>query len=320
MNTFKWLLKREYWEHKGAFFWAPLVVGALMTAFITVSMVIALSGAGEGLQINGVKVAKLAAAMTPEQISAFATKFIFSYAGITMPIFVVLAICIFFFCLGALFDERRDRSVLFWKSLPLSDSAAVLSKVVFAIGVAPVMAFVIATITSLVIVMVVCMAAAVAGVNIFGAVLTNPATYVAPIQIAAILPIYAMWALPTIGWLLMVSAWARTKPLLWAVAVPVMAGILLSWAEKLLSIGVDVSWFWKNIIGRLLGSVFPGGWLSPDNRMPDSDAGSGALTAFSEVLQQSWQLLGGANIWLGAAAGAAMIYVAIRLRGWRDEG
>ncbi len=320
MNTFKWLLQREYWEHKGAFFWAPLVVGALMTAFITISMVIALSGAGDGLRINGVNIAKLAAAMTPEQASAFAEKFIFSYAGITMPIFIVLGICIFFFCLGALFDERRDRSVLFWKSLPISDNATVLSKVVFAIGIAPVMAFVIATVTSLIIVLVVCVAAAAAGVNIFGSVMTNPATYVAPLQIAAILPIYAMWALPTIGWLLMVSAWARTKPLLWAVAVPVMAGIMMSWAERLLSLGVDVAWFWKNIIGRLLGSVFPGAWLSVDKRMPESDSGSGALTAFSEVLQQSWQLLAGANLWLGAAAGAAMIYVAIRLRGWRDEG
>ena len=320
MNTFKWLLKREYWEHKGAFFWAPVVVGAIMILVITVSLIIALAGMGDGMKINGVNVTSLATAVTPEQVSVFAAKFIFGYAGVSMPIFMVVGIGVFFFCLGALFDERRDRSVLFWKSLPLSDNATVLSKVAMAIVIAPVIALIIATMTSLIIVLTVCVAAAVAGVNVFGAVLTNPGIYVAPLQLAAILPIYALWALPTVGWLLMVSAWARSKPLLWAVGVPIMTGILVSWAHHLFSFDWNVAWFWKNIVGRMLGSVLPGGWMSagPGTFAGDDDAG--ALTAFSEVLVQSWQMLGGTNIWLGAATGAAMIYAAIRLRGWRDEG
>src|SRR3546814_12295425 len=54
--------------------------------------------------------------------------------------FIVLAFVVFFYCLGALYDERKDRSVLFWKSLPVSDAQTVLSKVASAVVVAPVLA------------------------------------------------------------------------------------------------------------------------------------------------------------------------------------
>ena len=41
MNTYKWLLKREFWEHKGGFFWAPIVAGAIF-------LVLSLMGIGAG--------------------------------------------------------------------------------------------------------------------------------------------------------------------------------------------------------------------------------------------------------------------------------
>ncbi len=317
MNTFEWLLKREYWEHKGAFLWAPVVVGLIMAAFVLVSLIIALSGLSSGMQINGIDVTNLASVITPEQKAAFAAKFAFGYAGISMPIFIALGFCVFFFCLGTLYDERRDRSVLFWKSLPLSDHATVLSKVVMAIGIAPAIAIVVGCITSVFIGFLICLAAAVAGINVFGEVLSTPATYLAPLQIAAMLPIYALWALPAIGWLIMVSAWARSRPLLWAIGVPVMTGILLSWAQRMFSIDWNSAWYWKNVVGRLLASVLPGSWLSERSAAAGIE---GPLTALSGVLNQSWQLLAHANIWIGAVAGVAMIYAAIRLRGWRDEG
>ena len=50
---------------------------------------------------------------------------------------IVLGFVVFFFCLGSLYDERKDRSVLFWKSLPLSDGETVLSKAASALVVAP---------------------------------------------------------------------------------------------------------------------------------------------------------------------------------------
>ncbi|WP_210235883.1 ABC-2 transporter permease, partial [Mesorhizobium sp. M1C.F.Ca.ET.212.01.1.1] len=61
----------------------------------------------------------------------------------------VLAFVVFFYCLGALYDDRRDRSILFWKSLPLSDTQTVLSKVISALIVAPLIAVIAGIITML---------------------------------------------------------------------------------------------------------------------------------------------------------------------------
>jgi ABC-2 type transport system permease protein len=319
MNKFTWLLKREFWEHKGAFFWTPIVVGSVMIFFIAVSLVLALSGLKGGMQINGVDVSSLANVMSASDKAEFVARFTASYPVFAMPIFIALAFCIFFFCLGALFDERKDRSVLFWKSLPLSDSATVLSKVAMALLIAPLIALAAAIVTSIFLVLFICLGAAFAGVNIFSEVLGSSATYLAPLQFIGMLPIYALWALPTVGWLLMVSAWARSKPFLWAVGVPVMAGILATWLTKMLGIGWNIAWFWKHIVGRLLGSVLPGGWLEPTMRSR-GDMSASLEPTLGNTLAQSWQALGSANIWIGVVVGAAMIYAAIRLRRWRDEG
>ena len=52
----------------------------------------------------------------------------------------MLGFVVFFYCLGSLYDERKDRSVLFWKSLPVSDRDTVLSKALSALVVAPTLA------------------------------------------------------------------------------------------------------------------------------------------------------------------------------------
>ena len=317
MNAFKWLLKREFWEHKGAFFWTPITIGAILVLLAAVSMLFGVFGLSNGMQINGLTVTNLAEVITPQLKTQFASSLVLAYVGFLIPFSIAFAFCVFFFCTGALYDDRKDRSVLFWKSLPLSDHATVLSKVVMAIGVAPMIALLVSTIAAMVTALLTCLAAAAAGANMFGAVLSNPATYLAPLQIAAMLPIYALWALPAIGWLLMVSAWARSKPFLWAVGVPMMAGVLVSWSSRAFQLDLNTTWLWKNIIGRLLGSVMPGSWFSAQAGAFQSEAPASAI---GEMLTHSWQLLASANIWIGAALGAAMIYAAIRLRGNRDEG
>ena len=228
MNTMKWLLKREFWEHKGGFFWTPLVVSAIMTVVLAVSLAAAVTmGAQKGVHINGADVGSLSEAMNPEQQAQFVQGLTHGYMGTGAPLFMVLGFVVFFFCLGSLFDERKDRSVLFWKSLPVSDAETVLSKVAIALVVAPVISLVFATITAVLSLLFICIAAAVAGLNIFGSVLTSGAVYLAPFQVASIIPVYMLWALPTVGWLMMVSAWAKTKPFLWAVGAPLLIGVLL---------------------------------------------------------------------------------------------
>lgn len=320
MNTMKWLVKREFWEHRGGFFWAPAIVGALMVLGVTITSIVLMAlGSKHGIMIDGEQVTNLSNVISAERKTHLIDVMANSYVVFAMPLFLIMVFAVFFFCLGSLFDERKDKSVLFWKSLPISDENTVLSKLAVALIGAPVLTVAIGVISSVLILLVVCILAAVAGINLFG-VLGQSATYVAPLEIAAIIPVYMLWALPTVGWLMMVSAWARTKPFLWAVGVPVLAGTLLSWFNAMFSFNMNIGWFWQHIVGRGLLSVVPGSWFGFTNAGQGLHSGNHDGMDFGSLLTQSWQVFGTANLWIGVAVGAAMIYTAMRLRRWKDEG
>ena len=314
MNTMKWLLKRELWENKGMLFWAPVVVGVLLILLI--------GGAGMAAIFNGTmhlgpdaRLDSVPVEHRGELVRAMAT----SYMALSAPLFLMLSVIPFFYCLAALYDERRDRSILFWKSLPVSDVQTVLSKVLVVTVVAPVITIAVATVTSLFLLLFGATVMAIMGVNVFAALLSHPAVYLTPIQLFALLPVYALWALPTIGWLLMVSAWARSKVFLWAVGVPLLSILAIKWSDFLLGFNINADWFIEHVVLRVLGSLSPGAWI-PMEKLDQGSMSDNGLVAMAGVLKQSWMLLGGANLWIGVIAGVAMIVAAIRLRRFRDEG
>ena len=319
MNTYKWLLKREYWEHKGGFFWTPAVVGALMTLGTAASVIAGLAmKSRHGIQINGQQVTNLGAVVSPEQKAQAVEAISNGWMMPTALLFGVMAIVVFFYCLGCLFDERKDRSVLFWKSLPVSDNETVLSKVAMALVGAPLLTLAFGVATSLLVLLITIAAAGASGLNLAG-VFANPATYTAPFEVAAMLPVYLVWALPTVGWLMMVSSWARTKVFLWAVGVPVLTGVLISWFDAMFDFNWNVEWFWKNIVARGLLSVVPGSWfgfVDPSGGMHVQEDN----IDFTFMVTQSWKTLASAHAAIGAVAGAAMIFAATRIRRWKDEG
>jgi ABC-2 type transport system permease protein len=331
MKTMKWLLRREFWENKGSMFWAPLIVALVMLTFIggTVAYAAATHGIhfGDNVVINGHEMSKGAAlnALPMEQRAEIANVVANSYLAASAPLFGVLPVVVFFYCLAALYDDRRDRSILFWKSLPVSDQMTVLSKVATALIVAPLITIAIGTAISMLMLFIALAAVASTGLNMFGLVLGNPAFYLAPLRLVGLLPVYVLWALPTVGWLLMVSAWARSKVFLWAVGVPLLLAALAKWANfivvEYMGGGFDVKWFVNSVIMRGLVGLIPGSWLGSANtqrelmanRPPHGvDAG--------QIFSASYDTLLHPNVWIGVLAGAAMIFVAMRLRRWRDEG
>ncbi len=321
MNTMKWLVKREYWEHKGGFFWTPAVVSAIMTLFLAITLIIAVTvGKHHGIHINGTTVSDLSGAMGEQDKAEAVASLVNGYMGTGAPLFMVLGFVVFFFSLGALFDERKDRSVLFWKSLPVSDGATVLSKVATALVLAPLITMVFATLVGLASLILITTAAALSGLNLYGAVFGSAQVYLAPFQMLALLPVYIVWALPTVGWLMMVSAWARTKPFLWAVGAPLLVAALLSWFNAMFNFNWNISWFWQHVVARGLASVAPGSWflfVHPEDaaRLAGHDH-----VDMGTMVTQSWRVLATTNAWIGAAIGAAMIYASVRLRRWKDEG
>ncbi len=322
MKSMKWLLRREIWEHKGAFFWTPLLIAAAMVILMGGGFAYSLAyGNAENIRFEGhdvVSIQGIPQALRYKIAHVAAS----GYLGTAAPLFIVLAVVVFFYCLSALHDDRRDRSILFWKSLPLSDRDTVLSKVVTALCVAPLITIAISVATSLLLLVVGMIAAAGKGLNLFAPVLMEPNLYLSPLYLLAFLPLYILWALPTVGWLLLVSSWAKSKVFLWAVGIPLVTLLLLFWLNFMISpvapMQIDIDFIGKQIVTRMLGGLFPGAWMSEvdGSRLRQLQDGLDA----SVVLGASYRTLGNPGVWLGAIAGCAMIFGAIRLRRWRDEG
>ncbi|APG06157.1 hypothetical protein BJI69_21115 [Luteibacter rhizovicinus DSM 16549] len=320
MKTFYWLVKREFWEHKGGFFWAPVITGIVF--LVLNGMGIAL---GEvfgrkwgGMQFGGGNVHLQSDMSLADLQNAGAGIDIMLYA-VAAIILGVTAIVVFFYCLGALYDDRRDRSILFWKSLPLSDTSTVLSKLASAALLAPAIAIAVGVIVGLVLALFLAIVATIHGISVWTLLMqAHPLRVV--FNLILLLPLYAIWALPTLGWLLLCSAWAKSKPFLWAIALPVGSGVIVSWFGLMGLVNLSTDWYWKNVVSRLLGSLVPGSWVG--NASPVVIPGHSNPAALLDTLDLAYHYsaLASPSLWIGAAAGAAMIAAAIWFRRWRDDG
>src|SRR6201991_625112 len=320
MKTFYWLGKREVWGHKGGFFWAPVVTGIVFLVLNAMAIVLGETfgrrSTWAGFKYNGDM--HFQQNMSPGDLhnaGAALDIMLYAIAGIVL---CVTAIVVFFYCLGALYDDRRDRSILFWKSLPLSDTSTVLSKVASAILLAPAIAMVVGVIVGLALSILIAIVATLHGVAIWSLLVESHPIRVV-FNLILLIPLYAVWALPTIGWLLLCSAWARSKAFLWAIALPIGSRVIVAWFGLMGIVGLSSSWYCKNVGGRLLGSLLPGGWASqasplslPDNSQPSDLLGSLDLA-------YHYSAMANPSIWIGAIVGILMIGGAIWFRRWRDD-
>jgi ABC-2 type transport system permease protein len=321
MKTFYWLLKREFWEHRGGFLWAPIVTGAIflvlnVMAIITAEVLTARHGMHFGGGVDIQTMIRNADAGDWQQVGAAADIAMISSVGL---IGIVMGIVVLFYCLGSLYDDRRDRSVLFWKSLPISNTHTVLSKVASAAVVAPVIAVVVSIVCGLLQLLIFAVVLSFHGINVWQLLgLSHPLRAVG--SLLSNVPLYGLWALPAVGWLMLCSAAARSKPFLWAVAVPVVLGLLVTWFGIMGLFNLSTGWFWVNIVQRALLSVFPGSNLvfGEHSALKMGEfADSDPLAVLSPM--HTYSLLASPDLWIGVIAGLALIAGAIWFRRVRDD-
>ena len=320
MNRFGLLLKREYWEHRGGFLWAPVWTSAVILVMTVIGMFVAVwhtSGRANGDVHVGVPLKQLIAKIPPEEMSKLGFGLDSGLAGFWLVLQVVLFFVLFFYLLGALYDDRRDRSILFWKSLPISDSQTVLSKVAMAALGAPLLAWAVTVALNVVFLGLLTIFVGLNGVNPITTIWGPAEPLLLWLKMLAIVPINALWALPAIGWLLLTSSFAKSKPFLWAVALPVALGVLIAVFELLDTLGVPDTWYWRNIAGRILVSLVPGSWL-----WLTDDALLRGFERHGPAQILDWRLIGhvlaSPSMWIGAGAGAAMIAGAAWFRRKRE--
>ncbi|WP_028918894.1 ABC transporter permease [Pseudoxanthomonas suwonensis] len=316
---FKWLLRREYWENRGGFFWAPLIAGGIIVGLNLILAVIGSIAARRNMGSSGfvfdddtdaTRVAQALGAMGDGML----------LGGVLLAC-VVLAFVVFFYALGSLYDDRRDRSVLFWKSLPVSDSQMVLSKAVWALVLAPLFAIGVGVLIGLALWVISALTITVNGVPAAHGVFTQSHPVRIVWGVLASLPVYMVWALPTIGWLMFCSAWARSKPFLWAVLVPVLVCVVISMMTILPGVDIAHDQVWYTVVYRGLLSAVPGTWYPLVHGIVDDSTAIHSPDDLASAidLTRSWHIFATFDIWIGALAGVALIAAAIRLRRWRDE-
>jgi ABC-2 type transport system permease protein len=214
-----------------------------------------------------------------------------------MLIFTVFIVGVFY-CLDALYGERRDRSILFWKSLPVSDLTTVLSKVSIPLVILPLVTFVIIVATQFVMLLwssVVLLTSGLAGTTWTRFNLLEQSLILLYSLVAL-----ALWHAPIYGWLLLVSGWARRATFLWAV-IPLLA---ISIFEK---ITFNTTHFIRMLGNRLTGFAAEAfdfqGQHNPD------------IHSLSQLTPGRY--LSTPDLWIGLAVTAVFIFAAVRLRRYR---
>lgn len=320
MKTFGWLVKREYWEHRGGFLWTPIWISGVMLVLTVLGIIVAEVARAKMSIKGGIPWNTIADKLSAGDYVQAGNGLDVAYFSLVALLCIGMFFVLFFYLLGALYDDRRDRSVLFWKSLPVSDTATVLSKVAAAAVLAPILAFVIATIAYITLLLLVCIWAAVHGLNPLPAIAASHTLGLFARMLLTI-PVDALYALPTIGWLLFWSAYARSKPFLWAVLVPIFAFIANAWIGLMGLPNFGREFLLKEVIARLLFGIMPGAWMRDGLPYLASEKaalkGDGMLNALSPV--NVYSALATPGIWISAIAGIALIVVAIRLRRARIE-
>lgn len=271
-RQFPWAVRREIWENRSLYL-APLAVGVL----IVVATAINVMQMAPRLQTPPLDPA--------QQHQAVESPFIFASLLLMFTTMVVS----FFYAVDALYGERRDRSVLFWKSMPVSDTVTVLAKLSIPLVLLPLLTFAVTFVTQAIMLLLGMMRG---GTSVWGHLELGSMWWSELFHLVAL---HGLWWAPFWGWFLLASAWARRAPLLWATLPP----LGLAFAEK---IAFGTAHFGDWLLFRFTGGM--GGSAPPAN--PMSSGWLMTITPLEYIID--------IHLWTGFALCAVFVALAIRLR------
>ena len=288
MNTNVWLIRREFWENR-AIWMIPAIFGALL-------ILAALFGHGDIPTLDSNAKVRDAGGIFLIIVGLMFYSVMALYAG--------------WYLLDCLYADRKDRSILFWKSLPISDVQTVMSKLVVALIVIPVVYFIAADVTSLIVAFILSVRAR----QSLGSALWQSDLWL-QVQVLWIYTIFAsaVWYLPVVGWLLAVSAWAKRAVILWSI----LPALVLYLIERV--------FFGTHVIGQVLakrlGGMAPVAYYASKEVFShdkiSATAGDGPASVWQLIDMRGF--LSTPDTWIGAAVGVALIVLAIQLRMRRSE-
>jgi ABC-2 type transport system permease protein len=275
-----WSVRRELWENR-AIYLAPLAVAALFLLGFLISAIHPPAQMRDAMALDPMRHQELV-----EQPYTFAAFFL-------MAISFIVAV---FYSLDALYGERRDRSILFWKSLPVSDLITVLAKATIPVLIVPLVTFAVALVTQVIMLLLSSAVMLARGQSVATLWTHLPLFQMSLMLLFHLVAIHGLQFAPIYAWILLVSGWARRAPLLWAVLPPLAIGV----AEKVA--------FNTHHFASLLGYLFGGAPEITTGKMAMAPLTASALGEF----------LAYPGLWIGLAIAAAFLAAAVRLRRYRE--
>lgn len=258
MNSKKILIqiKRELWENKIRFVYAPLVVTALLIVLMGIGFFkFSMSVSEGGLQFKGKGVighhSLHEGKLDTQTILAGVEKdgagiYSMVASGVTSANTSVLSILILFVLLAyahsCLFDDRKYKDILFWRSLPVSETTNVLVKLGFILIYAPFVVFLLNLVVGIIALIAVTIFFAYHGVNVghlVESIAHSNAMFIAFNILLANLFAFLLF-LPVIGFMMLASAWAKKSPFLFSMVLPVGLIILDKISQEWFSINLRV--------------------------------------------------------------------------------
>ena len=273
-----WLVRRELWEHRSIYI-APLAAAAIFLFGFLIAL---------PHHMHGVRTVDRAHEVLD-------TTYELAAALIMGTAFIVGI----FYSLDALYGERRDRSILFWKSLPVSDLTTVLSKLTIPLVILPLLSFAIAVATQFVMLLLSTAVLLGSGVSVGALWARMSFFHVSLMLLYHILTVHGLWYAPIYGWLLLVSAWAPRAPFMWAFLPP-----FVIWGVEKIAFGT--SHFLSMLQYRLSGP-----------KPAISTAPHGTLMDVVSALTPA-EFLSTPGLWIGLAVAALFLAAGVRLRRYRE--
>ena len=282
-----WSIRRELWENRSVYM-APLIAAGVVLFGFTLSAIHLSQNRRRVLELDPAR--RLAEVSMPYHLAAAAVVI----TGLVVAIF---------YCLDALYSERRDRGILFWKSLPLSDVTTVISKAAIPMAVMPAVVFVVVVAVQAIMVILSSAILAASGIDV-GAEGTRIPLVTRSITLLYDIVALTLWYAPVWGWLLLVSAWAKRAPFLWA-TLPLLTVCLVE------GLAFQSSHF-AHLLGYRLGGGISGAFTVGAGGRHGTPSG-GDLADLDPV-----RFLSNPDLWSGLAFAAAFLAAAVWLRRRRE--
>jgi len=311
MNRLMALLKREFWENKGAFRTTPLVIGGIYIV-LTLMFIITFNHFDNEFQ----SLKELARWVSQTDVGLRGNIIYGANIAALPALFnIVLSFVVFFYLLGSLYDDRKDRSILFWKSLPASDTLTLVSKLLSAMVVAPVIFWAIYVLTYIVIMLIFSVVVLSLGENPWTLFLGIGSPFKAWSMLLLSYLAQSIWALPLYGWLMLVSSFAPRIPLLFAILPPVVIAVLQIWIEFLQTFTLKKNLF--GVIGEwFANSPFISSVNTDGDNMPVATLGIPLTETFGHeaTVANIFDRLFSTHMLIGLAVAAVFLGTALWLR------